>query len=89
MNWSGCLFIVVVPSLQACCGAAQGMARAITIGPICQFQITLCVVVGELVREGGAVESCARVLLAMGDERICDRCCWWSAWLPGGGGNEC
>ena len=78
MNWGGCLFIVVVPLLGA-----------VTIVLICQFQITLRVVVGKLVCKGGAVESCARVLLAMGDGRICDKCCWWSAWLPGGGGNEC
>ena len=64
----------------------EALLGAITIVPICQFQITLRVVVGELVREGGAVESCARVLLAMGDGRIRDRCCWWSAWLPGGAG---
>ena len=67
----------------------EALLGAITIGPICQFQITLCVVVGELVREGGAVEIWAKPLLAMGDGRICDRFCWWSAWLPGGGRNEC
>ena len=27
MNWGGCLFVVIVPRLQACRGVVQGVAR--------------------------------------------------------------